>query len=93
MEPDLSIMAANHFPSISELVKNDSLVHRVYYKLDGQQDKLFSGYFYGPVNKFPAPRAIVYQYVMKYLSFGSWAILVLIYWALHKRWNSKKKET
>ena|SRR5215469_14744415 len=93
MEPKLSLMIANHLPSISEITENDTLLHKLYYKLDNQYaEKLFRAYFYGPVNKFPAPHAIVYQYITKYLSLGSWLIFMLIYWGLNKRWNKSKKE-
>jgi len=48
-------MVSNHFPSVFELVKNDSLLHQMYFKQDRDYiEKLFLSYSYGPVNKFPA---------------------------------------
>jgi len=94
LEPKLRIMIANHFPSIADLVSEDSLVHQLYYKKDNKLiKKLLITYTYGRVNKFPAPNARVYQYITKYLSYTLWLWIVLIYVFVRKRVNyAKKKE-
>jgi hypothetical protein len=93
LEPELSIMAANHFPSISELVKNDSLLKKFYVSRDKDLiEKLFPTYFYGPVNKFPAPNARFFQYVTKYLSYTAWLFLILLYFYLTKGLTRLKKK-
>ena len=59
---------------------------RLYFKENKDLvEKLFYTYTYGPVNKFPAPRAIIYQYATKYLSYSSWLIFLLIYFFVNKR--------
>jgi hypothetical protein len=94
LEPKLTIMIGNHFPGIAELVKNDSLIDQLYYKEDKKLIKqLLITYSYGPVNKFPATNARIYQYVTKYLSYTLWLWIVLIYFFVRKRLNyAKKKE-
>lgn len=95
LEPQLSIMAENHFPSIAELVQNDSLLHKIYFLKDRNLiDKLFFTYAYGPTNKFPAPRARIFQYVTKYLSYTSWLIFIVIYLIVQKKfyYGKRKKE-
>ncbi|HMG67694.1 MAG TPA: hypothetical protein VK588_08410 [Chitinophagaceae bacterium] len=95
LEPQLSIMADNHFPSISELVQNDSLLHKIYFLKDRNLvDKLFFTYAYGPSNKFPAPRARIFQYVTKFLSYTSWLFFIVIYLLVQKKfkYGKRKKE-
>ena len=94
MEPKLSLMQENHFPSIAELAQNDSLLHLLYVKEDRSYvEKLFPNYFYGPVNKFPAPNAIIFQYVAKFLSYFSWALFTLVYLLVRKKVNYANKNT
>ena len=94
LEPKLSLMVSNHFPSVFELVKNDSLLHQMYFKQDKDYiEKLFLSYSYGPVNKFPATNARIYQHTTKFLSYTSWLLLVLLYLFMQKKiLYSKKKE-
>ena len=94
LEPKLRIMIQNHFPSISELAMNDTLVHQLYYKEDDKLiKKLLVTYSYGPVNKFPATNARTYQYITKYLSYTLWVWIVLAYFLVRKRlYYTKKKE-
>lgn len=94
LEPSLPNMVANHFPSILEIVQKDTLLHKLYFKQDSDLvEKLFLTYSYGSVNKFPAPRARIYQYATKYLSYFSWLLLIVLYLIVQKRLNhSKKKE-
>lgn len=95
LEPKLSSMIANHFPSIADIVKNDSLLHLLYYKRDSTLvENLFPSYQYGPINKFPAPHAIIYQYATKYLSYTSWILFILLYFINQKmrlRFARRKK--
>lgn len=92
MEPKLSIMRKNHFPSIAELTQNDSLLHSLYTKEDRNfVEKLFLSYTYGPVNKFPAPNAIVFQYMTKFLSYFSWVPFILLYLLVGRKVNNTTK--
>lgn len=94
LEPKLSIMTANHFPGIAEIVKNDSLLQSLYRNQDDKLlQTLFAKYRYGNINDFPAPRAIIYQYVTKVLSYTFWLIplLTYIFIFIRRRANSKEK--
>ena len=93
LEPKLRLMIANHFPSISDLAKNDTLVNQLYYKEDNKLiKKLLISYSYGAVNKFPAPNARIYQYITKYLSYTLWLWIALAYLFVRKRLNFIKKK-
>ena len=86
MEPKLSIMIAAHFPPASNLVRNDSLLRNLYFRRDGEYiEKLFASYSYGPVNKFPASKAKLFQYITKYLSYTMWLWLSLLYFFVSKK--------
>ena len=90
-EPRLSIMMANHFPAIAELVQRDSLLQRVYYREDKEYvQKLFPTYSYGPVNKFPASKARAYQYITKYLSYTLWLWVGLAYFLFRRKFIQVK---
>jgi len=92
MEPKLSVMRKYHFPGIAELAQNDSLLHSLYTKEDKNfVEKLFLSYSYGSVNKFPAPNAIVFQYMTKFLSYFSWVAFILLYFFVGRKVNYTTK--
>jgi len=74
------------------LTQNDSLLHSLYTKEDRNfVEKLFLSYTYGPVNKFPAPNAIVFQYMTKFLSYFSWVPFILLYLLVGRKVNNTTK--
>lgn len=92
-EPRLSVMKANHFPAVSDLVQSDSLLHTVYNKPGkGDLEKIFPSYSYGPVDKFPARNARAYQYVTKYLSYTLWLWIGLAYLLIRRRFIRVKTQ-
>ncbi len=100
MEPVLLTMIKLHHPAfeeLEELNKKDSLLYRLYPKKNKEYvGHVFGSFFYGKINKFPAPNARIYQYITKYLSYTLWFWLILLYFFVRKRLNilnKKKKET
>jgi hypothetical protein len=97
MEPELWTMIKLHHPAFEELNKNDSLLYKLYSGKNRDFVRhVFSNFFYGKVNKFPASNARIYQYVTKYLSYTLWFWLILLYFFVRKRLNiinKKKNET
>jgi len=93
MEPKLSLMIANGFPSGYELVQNDSLLRKLYFRDDKEYiEKLFASYSYRPINKFPAPKARVYQYITKYLTYSLWLWFSLIYFMISRKLVFTRKQ-
>jgi hypothetical protein len=92
-EPRLSVMKANHFPAVSDLVQSEFLLHTVYNK-PGKADleKIFPSYSYGPVNKFPARNARAYQYITKYLSYTLWIWIGLAYVLIRRKFIQVKTQ-
>ena len=92
-EPRLAAMRANHFPAVSDLAQNDSLLRMVYNK-PGKADleKIFPSYSYGPVNKFPARNARAYQYITKYLSYTLWLWIGLAYLLIRRKFIQAKTQ-
>ena len=79
LEPQLSLMARQHFPSIEALISNDTLLHQVYANQNQVlASKLLYTYFYGPPDQFPAPNARIFQYLTKYLSYFLWLVLIAL---------------
>jgi hypothetical protein len=94
-EPVLQTMIDLDHPSIAEIVSSDSLLYALYPQLTRDYAKtMFSTYFYGKPNVFPAKNARIYQYATKYLSYSLWFWLALLYFFVRRRVrNNKKKET
>lgn len=89
MEPDKNVLAAYDRPSIEFLVKNPDVLTKAYGRYPKEQIMdIFPTYFYGPVNKFPAPKAIVFQKATGFLSYTAWAFFLVGF--LFARYRYKK---
>lgn len=73
MEPDIAVLNAYSRPGIAFLVANPDILKKAYakYPADEIMD-IFPTYSYGPVNKFPAPNAALFQMVSNILSYSLW---------------------
>lgn len=79
-EPDNVLLTSLNRPSIEELSRDKEIMKAAYpnsqyFKIPGVIDS----YFYGPVNTFPASRAIKYQYITRFLSYTLWLWLIFGY--------------
>lgn len=86
-EPSLRLLEKYGRPSIEELTSNKKLLDSIYYREDSTvRNGYLLKYSYGKVNSFPAPRAIIYQYTTKFLSWSLFFwILLTGYWAWKRR--------
>ncbi len=85
-EPVLRLLVDLNRPSIKELTSNKKLMDSIYYKEDSiARSGYLTKFSYGPVNKFPAPNAIIYQYVTMFLSWTLFFWLILFGWWVWRR--------
>ncbi|MEI9806544.1 MAG: hypothetical protein WDO16_00970 [Bacteroidota bacterium] len=86
-EPDANVLAAYDRPSIEFLVKNENILTAAYNQWDKERLLgMFRNYFYGKVNKFEAPNALIYQRVTKFLSYTLWVFLLAAFLVVRRRY-------
>ncbi len=78
LEPDVNVLNAYNRPGIAALVAHPDILLKAY----KNQPKdlmidIFPTYWYGPVNQFPAPTAIVFQKITKAFSYTLWFICLI----------------
>lgn len=85
-EPDEKVLAAYNYPSIAYLNSHPDVLLKAYpnhskeYVMD-----VFTKYSYGAVSVFPAPKAIIFQKVAKFLSYTMWSFFLLAFiWVRRK---------
>ncbi len=86
MEPDVKLLQAYNRPGIDFLVKHRDLLLRAYSQYSPELvNDLFPTYFYERPNVFPAPNALIFQKVSKYLSYTIWLFFLAAFiWARKK---------
>jgi hypothetical protein len=90
-EPDINVLKAYNIPSIAFLNKNPDVLLKAYpqyskeYVLD-----VFTKYSYGSVNTFPAPKAIIFQNVSKFLSYTMWSFFLLAFILVRRKYKGLK---
>jgi hypothetical protein len=80
MEPDVAVLNAYHRPSIALLAHHPNILLKAYhqYQTELVMD-IFPNYFYGPVNTFAAPRAIIFQKLTKFFSYIIWLFFLIAF--------------
>jgi hypothetical protein len=88
MEPDNQLLTAYNHPSIALLVRHQDILLRAYnqYPKETVLD-IFPTYFYGQVNSFEAPKAIIFQKVTKLLSYSIWTVFLLLFIMVRKKYK------
>lgn len=88
MEPDASVLEAYNRPGIAFLAKNPDILTRAYrqYPKEKIMD-IFLNYFYGPVNKFPAPKALIFHKITKILSYTIWLFFLITFLLVRRRYK------
>lgn len=94
MEPDKTVLNAYGRPSIDFLVHNPDILTKAYarYKPAIIMD-IFPTYFYGPVNKFPAPKAIVFQKITLFLTYTIWFFFLIAFAIVRRMYLRVKRKT
>jgi hypothetical protein len=87
MEPDKTVLNAYGRPGIDFLVRNPEILLKAYSRYPSEKVMdLFPNYSYGPINKFPAPRAIIFQRVTKVLSYTIWFFFLVAFIIVRRKY-------
>jgi hypothetical protein len=94
MEPDANLLSAWNRPDIAYLVKHTEMLLGAYHQYTKEYVMdVFPNYFYGTVNKFPAPNAIIFQKVTKFLSGTLWLFFLVCFLLIRKRYKKFNRHT
>ncbi|MES1220716.1 MAG: hypothetical protein ABUT20_34770 [Bacteroidota bacterium] len=79
-EPDTAVLNKYKRPSVAYMASNPEIALLAYNKNKDPElfKRLILSYKNGPVNKFPAPNAYLYQTVTKFLSYFGWLVMLAI---------------
>jgi hypothetical protein len=73
LEPDKSVLVSYGRPGIEFLVNHPDVLCKAYsHRKPEELLDIFPTYVYGPVNKFPAPKAALFQSFTNFLSYTIW---------------------
>lgn len=90
-EPDVSVLKAYNTPSIAFLNKNPDILLKAYPQYSKQYVMdVFTKYSYGAVNTFPAPKAIIFQKVSKFLSYTLWSFFLMAFILVRRKYKRIK---
>ena len=92
MEPDLVFLDSYNRPGIAFLANHPDILTKAYrnYPKELILD-IFQNYFYGPVNSFPAPKAILFQKITYFLSYTLWIFFLLAFAWMRIKYKKLKK--
>ncbi len=87
LEPDRNVLNSYDRPGIVFLVSHRNILLKAYnrYPPDEILD-IFPNYTYGDINKFPAPRAIIFQKLTKFLSYTGWLFFLTAFLAIRRKY-------
>ena len=80
MEPDKSVLGMYGMPAIAYLARNPAILVSAYHNYPKEMVlDILENYSYGPVNKFPAAKAIIFQKVTHFLSYSIWLLFLVAF--------------
>jgi hypothetical protein len=87
MEPDVAVLNAYNRPSIAILTRHPDILLKAYRQYPSEQVlDIFPNYFYGSVNTFAAPRAIIFQQLTKFFSYTIWLFFLIAFILVRKKY-------
>jgi len=87
MEPDINVLNAYNRPSIEFLARHKDILFKAYHQYPSDLvSDIFPNYFYGPVNTFAAPKALIFQKLTKLLSYTIWIFFLLAFILVRKKY-------
>jgi hypothetical protein len=94
MEPDKALLASYGMPNIDFLGHHPDLIVKAYSRYPKEQMlDIILNYSYGPVNTFPAKKAMVFHKATKFLSYTIWLFFLagfVVTGRAYRRLKSKK---
>jgi hypothetical protein len=87
MEPDMAVLNAYNRPGIEFLAHHPAILIKAYRQYPNEKVlDIFTNYFYGPVNTFAAPRAIIFQRLSKFFSYTLWLFFLIAFILVRKKY-------
>ncbi|HUR65430.1 MAG TPA: hypothetical protein VMZ03_03700, partial [Chitinophagaceae bacterium] len=87
-EPNEAVLKAYNNPSIAFLNQHPAILQRAYSQYPKEYVmEVFTNYSYGAVNTFPAPKALLFQKVCKFLSYMMWSFFLLAFIWVRKKYK------
>lgn len=88
MEPDLAVLDMHDRPGIAFLADHAAVLTSAYrqYPRDQVMD-IFLNYSYGPINRFPAPNALLFHKITKVCSYTIWLFFLLAFVFVRHRYR------
>src|SRR5438046_3999705 len=87
MEPDVAVLNAYKHPSIALLARHHDILLKAYHQYPPEKVMdIFPNYFYGQVNSFAAPRAIIFQQLTKIFSYTFWLVFLGAFILVRKKY-------
>jgi hypothetical protein len=94
LEPDVAVLNTYNKPSIEFLVRNPQILLKAYSKYPREEIlDIFPKFTYGAINKFPAPRGIIFQKLTKFLSYTSWLLFLVSFFIVRRKYLQGKGKT
>jgi hypothetical protein len=88
LEPNQKLLASHNIPGIQLLSNNKQLLDAAYKHINPVTvNGLFPNYKIGNENEFPAPRAIIFQHLTKFLSYTLWIFFGLALLWMRRKYN------
>jgi hypothetical protein len=93
MEPDKTILDNNGRPGIDFLVRNPGILTKAYAHYPALKIlDIFPNYSYGPVNKFPAPKALIFQKITLFLTYTIWFFFLVAFIIVRRSFLRSKRK-
>ena len=87
MEPDTKVLHAYNRPGADFLASHPEIMLAAYRQFPAEKMMdIFSGYSYGKVNAFAAPKAILFQKVAKFLSYTIWTFFLVLFILIRRKY-------
>lgn len=88
LEPDINVLNRYNRPGIAFLADHPAILLQAYRHLPSQEVlDVFPTYRYGAVNKFPAPRAIVFQKASRLISYTLWFFFLTGFFIVRRQYR------
>jgi hypothetical protein len=93
LEPDKTLLNSYGRPGIDFLVHNPDILLKAYrnHSKEVIMD-VFTSYTYGAVNKFPAPKAMIFQKITQFLTYSIWLPFLLAFIIIRRKYSRASKE-
>jgi hypothetical protein len=93
LEPDKSVLDNHGRPGIDFLVRNPDILTKAYAHRSSEEIlDIFPTYSYGPVNKFPAPKALIFQKATHFLTYTIWIVFLIAFMIVRRSYLRIKRK-